>query len=76
MIPKAIRQAAGLLPGTAVEVHLRDGRIEIEPVLVPVRLEQRGRWVVAVPEQDIPTLTAAIVEQTREALMRERAESM
>ena len=62
VIPKEIRKAAGLQRGTAVEVRWRDGRIEIEPALVPVRLEQRGRWVVAVPEEDVPILTAAMVE--------------
>ena len=76
VIPKEIRRAAGLQPGDVLDVRWHDGRIEIEPAPLHVRLERRGRWVVAVPTEDVPTLTAAMVEQTRDAVLRERAESM
>ena len=35
---------------------------------MPVRLERRGRLLVAVPQQNVAPLTADEVEQTREAL--------
>jgi hypothetical protein len=54
-------------------VRWRDGRIEIEPALLPVRLERRGRLLVAVPRRDVAALTADEVGHTREALQRERA---
>lgn len=75
VIPKQIRQAAGLQPGTVLEVHLRGGWIEIEAAPLPVTLVRRGRLLVAVPspEADVPEMTLDTVELTREALRRERA---
>jgi hypothetical protein len=49
-------------------VRWRDGRIEIEPASAPVKLVRRGRFLVAVPETEIETLTAETVEATRQAL--------
>lgn len=73
VIPSAVRREAGLRPGMPLEVHWRDGRIEIEPAPIAVRLERRGRFLVAVPDGDVPTLSAEAVEATREALRQERA---
>ncbi len=72
VIPKAIRQEAGLRPEVPVEVRWRDGRIEIEPAPLPVKLVRKGRLVVAVPARGADTLTAEAVERTRKALRRER----
>ena len=52
----------------ALEVRCRDGRIEIEPAALPVKLVRKGRLVVAVPETDGEQLTAETVEATRQAL--------
>jgi AbrB family looped-hinge helix DNA binding protein len=73
VIPKDIRRQAGLRPGMPLEVRWVDGRIEIEPSPTPVRLERRGRLLVAVPEPAVAELSAATVEETRETLVRERA---
>ena len=35
VIPKEIRREAGLKPGMVLEVHWRDGHIEIEPAPLP-----------------------------------------
>ncbi len=48
VIPKEIRDAAGIEPGTPLTVRCRDGRIEIEPRRRAVRIEKRGRLQVAV----------------------------
>jgi hypothetical protein len=56
----------------ALEVRCRDGRIEIEPQALPVKLVRRGHLVVAVPESDIPPLTVERVEQTRQEVIGER----
>lgn len=69
VIPKAVREALGLQAGQTLEVEAREGRIEIEPVPTPMRLERRGRGVVAVPEDDVPELTA---EEVRDTLERTR----
>jgi hypothetical protein len=55
-----------------LEVRWHDGRIEIEPAPAPVKLVRKGRLLVAVPEIETEALTAEIVEETREALARER----
>jgi AbrB family looped-hinge helix DNA binding protein len=45
------------------------------PGTLPLRLERRGRFLVAVPLVDVPPLTAEDVEATRDALRREREAS-
>jgi len=47
VIPKPIREAAGLRPGQALEVAYRDGRIEIEPPASEVKLIRKGKLTVA-----------------------------
>ena len=73
VIPKEIRRQAGLQPGMPLEVRWYDGRIEIEPAAARMRLVRRGRLLVAVPEMDLEQLTAEAVEDTRQALARERS---
>ena len=48
VIPKEIRDAAGISPGMPLIISSRDGRIEIEPRRRAVRIEKRGRLQVAV----------------------------
>jgi AbrB family looped-hinge helix DNA binding protein len=73
VIPKAIRQEAGLQPGMPLEIRWREGRIEIEPAPLPVKLERRGRLLVAVPQREVSPLTIETVERTRRTLRRERS---
>ncbi|HUG80269.1 MAG TPA: AbrB/MazE/SpoVT family DNA-binding domain-containing protein [Bryobacterales bacterium] len=47
VIPKAVREAAGLRPGDRLDVRYRDGRIEIEPLAEQVRLVREGPFLVA-----------------------------
>lgn len=72
VIPKEIRREAGLQPGMRLEVRWQDGRIEIEPEPLAVKLVRRGRLVVAVPSGAVPALHAETVERTRRTLRRER----
>jgi len=65
VIPMEIRREAGIKPGMSLDVRMREGRIEIEPAPLEVKLERRGHLMVAVPRKPIPPLTAAIVEETR-----------
>jgi AbrB family looped-hinge helix DNA binding protein len=73
VIPKEIRRAASLLPGVALDVRWRDGRIEIEPAPAQVRLQRRGKLLVALPKTKVAPLTAETVEHTRAALIDERS---
>jgi AbrB family looped-hinge helix DNA binding protein len=73
VIPKKVRQAAGLKPGAPLEIQCRDGRVEIEPVPIELRFVRRGRFVAAVPKRrPREPFSAETVEATLEALRAER----
>jgi AbrB family looped-hinge helix DNA binding protein len=72
VIPRAIRHQAGIQPGTVLDVRWNDGRIEIEPAPLRVKLVREGRLLVAVPEETVEELPAQTVEATRQALSQER----
>jgi AbrB family looped-hinge helix DNA binding protein len=69
VVPKALRDELSLVGGETVELTVRDGRLEIEPLSAAMRLEGRGPDVAAVPDEDLPPLTAgevrSVLEQTR-----------
>jgi AbrB family looped-hinge helix DNA binding protein len=69
VIPKVLREALGLRPGQKVEIRAADGRLEIAVAATAMRLERRGKGLVAVPQDDVPVLTS---EQVRETLERTR----
>lgn len=70
VIPKQLRQAAALEPGQELEITEHDGRIEIEPVSVPVRLVERDGFLAAeVEDADAQQLTT---EGVRDLLERTR----
>jgi AbrB family looped-hinge helix DNA binding protein len=65
VIPKEIRRKANITPQTPLDVRWKDGRIEIEPMPLPVRLKREGRLLVAQSEDPVPPLTSEVVEETR-----------
>ncbi len=69
VIPKSVRDEAGLHPGTQIDVEFRDGRVEIEPAAVPMRVVERGGRPVIVAEEELPPLTdedvRSVLERTR-----------
>lgn len=72
VIPKAIREQADLAPGTSLIVTYEDGRIEIEPEPVAIRIVRKGPISVAVPEGPIATLEASTVERVVDEIRRGR----
>lgn len=72
VIPREIRREAALEPGTPLEVRFRDGVIEIEPQPLAVKLERKGRLLVARPGTKVPVLRTATVEATRRSLLARR----
>jgi AbrB family looped-hinge helix DNA binding protein len=69
VVPKALRQALGLKPGQSLQIRAGDGRLEIEVAATPMKLKKRGKGLVAVPDTELPPLTA---EQVRDTLERVR----
>ncbi len=68
VLPKAIRERAGLASGVPIEVRVVDGRVELEPACARVSVERRGGFWVASPAAAVPLLTQADVEATIDAL--------
>jgi AbrB family looped-hinge helix DNA binding protein len=70
VVPKLLRQALDLKPGQVLEIRAGDGRLEIEIAATAMALQRRGKSVVAIPETELPTLTAAEVRETLERIRR------
>jgi AbrB family looped-hinge helix DNA binding protein len=70
VVPKKIREAAGILPGSELTIRVADGRIEIEPAPLEVQLVKRGPLTVALPRRRISSLTPEVVEETLDRLRR------
>jgi AbrB family looped-hinge helix DNA binding protein len=73
VIPKDIRRESGIKPGMPLEVRWEKGAIAITPAPLPVKLERKGRLLVAVPTRDTSPLSTETVERTRKALRKERS---
>lgn len=73
VIPKEIRREAGLKPGLPLDVRWENGRIAITPAPLPVKLERRGRLLVAVPRKTVAPLKTETVERVRKTLRQERS---
>lgn len=61
VIPKALREQAGLVPGTEIDIQIRNGHLEIEPV-ANMTVEKRGRFFVAVAPPGTPLVAPETVD--------------
>ena len=66
VIPKEIREEAGIEAGTPLVVTCRDGSIVIEPRRRAVRIEKRGRLQVAVSVDAGEALSRETVRKTQQ----------
>ncbi len=66
VIPKRIREAAGLVPGETLSIRVRDGRVEIEPAPRAIKISKRGAVRVAHGQGE--QLTEKTVAATRSTL--------
>ena len=73
VIPKEIRREAGLKPGLPLDVRWENGKIAITPAPLSVKLERRGRLLIAVPRKSIAPLKTETVEQIRKTVRQERS---
>lgn len=75
VIPKALRQRAGLRAGMELQLEYHEGKIEIEPVRQSVRLVRRGsRLALAAPPGTRPLTNGQvnqILDEVREGRIRE-----
>ena len=72
VVPKPIREQAGIGPGDTLAVTYRDGRIEIEAAPREVRIEQRQGFRIAEPVGPYDTLHEETVRRTREEVRSDR----
>jgi len=70
VVPKRLREQLGFEPGQQLELTAADGRLEIEPVKTPMRLERQGGRLAAVTDRPMPVLTSDLVRQTLERVRR------
>jgi len=73
VIPKALRERAGLVAGTRVDFRFHDGAIEISPIAHDVTWEQVGR--VRYPVLDEPGLTSQEISGLIQAGRDERLQT-
>lgn len=74
VIPKALRERAGLVAGTAVDFRFRDGAIEISPVSTTVEWERVGR--VRYPVLQDPGMTTEEIRDLIESGRHDRLEPL
>jgi AbrB family looped-hinge helix DNA binding protein len=70
VVPRAIRDELGLVPGQPLELRAADGGITIEVVPTELVLVDGGRGLVAEPAagMEMPVLTADAVRTTLDAV--------
>ena len=73
VIPKDIRRESGIKPGMPLELRWEKGAIAITPAPLEVKLQRKGRLLVAVPTKDTSRLSTETIERTRKSLRKERS---
>ena len=73
VIPKAVRDAAGIEPGQELQIEYRDGAIVVEPAPRKVRLVRKGSLLVAVTQEKEPQITNEQVTRVIRELRNERS---
>jgi len=73
MIPKENRRESGIKPMMPHKVRWENGNIAIAPAPLPVKLERKGRLLVAVSAEAVAPLSTNTVECIRKKIRRERS---
>ena len=72
VIPKEIREKAGITPGMPLNITVENGAIKLEPDYIPVRLEKWGHLTVLVTDADVPLMTREEADRQLEEARLER----
>ncbi len=75
VVPKPMREAVRLRPGSEIELRVVGGHIEIEPAPLVIKLERRGSLTVAVAAGRTRSLTVADVAAATEGVRSDRDRS-
>lgn len=70
VVPKALREELQLQAGSTLEIRPRDGRLELEPVLTPMRLVRRGKSLAATTDEPLPAIGSDEVRVVIDAVRR------
>ena len=76
VIPKALRERAGLTPGTKIDFTFVNGNIEIHPVVEEGEWETRHGISYPVPPEGAQELSTSEVRSLLEAVRDERADQV
>lgn len=68
VLPKAVRDEAGIEPGMTLRLWVHEGKVEIEPATRDVRIVQKGLLWIAVPVEEGPLLEQATVDAVQREL--------
>lgn len=72
VLPKEIRDEAGILPGMPLNISYLDGHVEIEPAPREVVMTRKGRLTVAVPVEEGELLAEQTVRRTTSLIRKDR----
>lgn len=70
VVPKALRDALGVGEGAAVDMQVRDGRLELEVVSSDIHLVERDDGPVATSDEPMAPLDADDVRSVLESVRR------
>jgi AbrB family looped-hinge helix DNA binding protein len=76
VIPKEIRQRAGLTPGTELDIRLDNGIVEILHPAAKGRLVEENGFLVWESAPGTPPITGASINQAIEDVRREREDEI
>ena len=76
VIPKAIRDRAGLTPGVELDISLDNGRVEIVRPPAKGRLVREGSYLVWESAPGTPPITGEMINQAIEDVRREREDEI
>ncbi len=76
VIPKSIRDRAGLQPGAELEIRLDNGIVEISPPAPRGRMVREGSYLVWEPVPGTPPITGDMIDRAIEDVRREREEEI